>query len=579
MRVCIVALVGLAALLAAAEPVSAQSADWPVYPARFFQRGPGFYLSWVKLALLWVLFFVWVATTDWVNQDAQRHRLKYTRWNAIVFFSFIGFFVLTWVIPIFWVSYPLLVIAFAVPLGLYVRRRNKVVAPHETVMTPDHLRFVIAMRFNQLGFNFSTERLSLDETGPPLQLFPQGAASEREDSANLIKARQSPGFVGVRELLADALGRGADGVLLDFTSEAVNTRYEIDGVWHSGDAQERETGDALLAVVKTLAALDPEERRARQQGAFAAEFNGDSLTCKLLAQGTKTGERAMIRLVNQRVLFNKLDELGMREKMAEQFGEILTTPQGFILISAPPRLGLTSTFDATLHSMDRFTRSFVAVEDTRREERAIENIPITAYDGASETPMSVLPGLIRLYPDVLIVRELINAETVALLCQQVGQKRLILGSVQAKDTSEALLRILAMKVPPATFAPTATAVLNQRLVRKLCESCKEAYAPPEQLLKQLRIPPGKIEALYRPPTEPEKVCPDCSGIGYVGRTAVFELLVVNDAVRKVLTTKPKLDLLRAAARKSGMRPLQEEGILLVLRGVTSLAELTRVLKG
>jgi type II secretory ATPase GspE/PulE/Tfp pilus assembly ATPase PilB-like protein len=122
------------------------------------------------------------------------------------------------------------------------------------------------------------------------------------------------------------------------------------------------------------------------------------------------------------------------------------------------------------------------------------------------------------------------------------------------------------------------------LIRKLCENCKEAYAPPPEVLKQLGLPAGRIEALYRPPTQPidpknpEKVCETCMGVGYFGRTAIFELLVLENNLRQILGKTPKLELLRDAARKSKQRSLQEEGILLVAKGVTSIPELMRVLK-
>jgi type II secretory ATPase GspE/PulE/Tfp pilus assembly ATPase PilB-like protein len=127
-------------------------------------------------------------------------------------------------------------------------------------------------------------------------------------------------------------------------------------------------------------------------------------------------------------------------------------------------------------------------------------------------------------------------------------------------------------------------VVNVRLVRKLCETCKEAYPPPAEVLKQMGLPAGRIESFYRPPTKPidpkhpEKVCEVCQGIGYRGRTGIFELLVVDDLMRSVLGSQPKLDALRDAARKSKHRALQEEGLLLVAKGVTSLQELLRVLK-
>jgi type II secretory ATPase GspE/PulE/Tfp pilus assembly ATPase PilB-like protein len=125
-----------------------------------------------------------------------------------------------------------------------------------------------------------------------------------------------------------------------------------------------------------------------------------------------------------------------------------------------------------------------------------------------------------------------------------------------------------------------TAVINTRLIRKLCDACKVAYTPAADMLQKLGIPAGKVETFYRTPKpeEIDKPCQECGGIGYKGRTALFELLVVNDQVREVLLKQPKLELLRKAARSAGMRTLQEEGILLVAKGVTSVQDLGRVLK-
>jgi type II secretory ATPase GspE/PulE/Tfp pilus assembly ATPase PilB-like protein len=159
--------------------------------------------------------------------------------------------------------------------------------------------------------------------------------------------------------------------------------------------------------------------------------------------------------------------------------------------------------------------------------------------------------------------------------------RLVVTNIHAKEAAEALVRMLQQKkVPQRDFAATITAVLCTRLIRKLCNACKVAYAPTPDLLKKLGIPQGKVEALYRvpKPEEIERPCPECGNIGFVGRTGLFELLIADDKVREILLKQPQLELLRKAARMAGMRTLQEEGLLLVAKGVTSLAELQRVLK-
>jgi type II secretory ATPase GspE/PulE/Tfp pilus assembly ATPase PilB-like protein len=140
--------------------------------------------------------------------------------------------------------------------------------------------------------------------------------------------------------------------------------------------------------------------------------------------------------------------------------------------------------------------------------------------------------------------------------------------------------VLLLKVPPKMFAPQVFGVLNQRLVRRLCEECKEAYTPSPAMLKKLGIPPGRIDFFYKPPdpAEVEEVCEHCGGIGYYGRVGVFELLTVDDKLRQAMMTDPKLETLRKVVRASRHRSLQDEGLLLVAQGITSLAELSRVLK-
>ena len=187
--------------------------------------------------------------------------------------------------------------------------------------------------------------------------------------------------------------------------------------------------------------------------------------------------------------------------------------------------------------------------------------------------------IIRKDPDVLIVHELTDKGVGELVCQTAASK-VIWTTIRSKEAVEALLRVLLLKIPAKAFAPVVLAVVNQRLVRKLCEECKEEYAPSPELLKKLGIPKGRVDMLYRPPTleENDKPCQHCDGLGYFGRTSIYEVLMVDDGLREALVRQPKLEVLRKLAKKSGHRGLQEEGILVVVQGITSLQELTRVLK-
>ena len=543
--------------------------------------GPGFYFNWFKILAAWLLFLLWVYSTDWVSRDSQEMKLDHLRWNPIVFGTFMGAFVLVWLIPFFWISFPLLVAAYVTPLALYVRYRNPKVELHLTVFTPEHLRYWFAEHLGPFGIKMEKERKDPHTTGSPVILEAAGAAEERDDRVHLATARQAPGFTDARHLIADGLYRRCDAIMLNFTKEAMGVRHMVDGVWHNAEPWDRESGDAVLEALKLLSGLNPEERRGRQEGTFAADYTSEKYSATLSSQGTETGERVIMKFEGKKTHFGTYDDLGMRPKMQEQFKELMGRKAGFVLFSAMPAAGLRTTMTVALHHTDRFMRELVSVEDEATRYEEVENVPPVLYKASEgQTPDQLLTDLFYKEPNVVVIRDLVNGETVRMMCHEIEKERLFIGSIRAKDSAEALLRVLALGVPPAEFARGITAVLCQRLVRKLCEHCKDPYTPTPQVLQQLRIPQGRVEAFYRPPKEdPEQeICSECSGIGYVGRTAIFELLEVDGTVRKVLASNPKLDLLRKAGRKAGIRSFQEEGVVLVAKGITSLPELMRVLK-
>ncbi len=648
-------------------------------------RGPGFYLSWLKLAGYFVVFLAWVYTTDWLSRDALELELAYLRWNPIAFGVFVGAWVLSWMIPIFWIGLPLVALAWAVPLGAYIVHRNGRVEEHEKVLTREHLRFWAAGKLNKLGFKIQAEAPDPHEVGAPVILNARGSGpTERDEAARLLMARQCPGLPVARQIVADGLNHRADAIMLDFSQTGVAVRYLVDGVWHTGAPLEREVADPALEALKILCGLNPLDRQSRQEGRFGIDYfvlkqavfdrmerHKQKLREKLSAEftrqfsremtrqavenaapgrlppqinqaeldlrvkaaveqeirlkfassvgphtpidktrvgklpytdrpnpvtslepvkasatlatvGTPTGERALIQLEGKKVRFPSIDSLGMRQKMQEDLRALLAREAGWVLFAALPGQGLRTTVTVVLRALDRFTREFAAVEEETNRYEPIENIPVTTYKAsAGESPLTVFPGLFHKEPAVVVVRDLVNAETVNRILEEIGTRgRLFLSSIRAVDAVDAIYRVLAMKVLPSDLAKHLTAVVSQRLVRKLCEHCKEPYAPAQQTLAQLGIPPGRVQAFYRPhqPTEQEEPCPVCAGIGYLGRTAVFELLVLDDTMRKALASGAKPDAFRQVARKAGFRSLQEEGIVLVAKGITSLQELIRAMK-
>jgi type II secretory ATPase GspE/PulE/Tfp pilus assembly ATPase PilB-like protein len=545
-------------------------------------------ISWLKLAGVFILFLIWVRSADWVNRDTQIYDLGYGKWNPILFFPFFAVLLLiTFPIvigfPNFWAALGLMFVVYLATFIPYVVVRNKTVEHHQRVFTGEWFRHEIAIAVNKVGIKMDIERKADYEKGAPVDLMAIAAPEQRDNQANLITARQSPGYLLVKDLIADMVDRRSIKCILDYTQASVVARQHIDGVWHNGDARDRESGDVMLAVMKTLGNLNASERRKKQESKFGAKYNNHSYVCAIASQGVPTGERVVVQLLGgTQLTFKHFDDLGMRPKTAEQWLELLDSNKGLVIVAAMPESGLTTLTDISLMETDRLLRDFAAIEEVHHREREIENIDVHTYDASQgETAAALIPGLIRKYPNVYVLRDFSDQEATKMLIGEVrDEDRLVVTSVHAKSAPEALLRMLQLKVPQKEFASVVTGVLCTRLIRKLCDTCKVAYTPTPDLLKKLGIPPGKVEALYRvpKPEEIEKPCKECAGLGFKGRTGIFELLIVDDKVREVLIKQPKLDLLTKAARLAGMRPFQEEGLLLVAKGVTSLAELQRVLK-
>ena len=530
-----------------------------------------------------LLSLAWTASADWVNRDTQIFGLGFKKWNPIIFFPFVAIFLLLAFLPVpWWLRLLLLFLAYLIPSIIYVVIHNKSVQPHQTVLTGPWWRHFFASLMSRGGVKVSGERLADYEKGAAVELLAYGAADANSNNANLLIARQSPGYLLVKDLIAEMVGRRAEKTRLEYGPQGVVVRYEIDGVWHPGDPRDRESADVMLAVMKTLANLDAKERRKKQTGQFGAKFEGASYLCPLSAQGVQNGELVIASITNAKNRPHTYASLGIRDALRDQWMEVMAADRGLAIFSTMPGGGLTTLADASLEETDRLMRDFVAIEEASKRERELQNIAVHTYDAAKgESPATLMPTLIRSYPNVYIVRDFVDPESAKILLNEINDERLVVTTIRARDAVDALLRILATKIPQKQFAAGVSGVLYQRLIRKLCVDCRVGYPPSADILKKLGIPAGKVQQFYRPPKqeEVEKPCLKCKGIGYLGRTGIFELLIVNDEMRAILASNPTAELLRKSAREAQQRSLQEEGILLVAKGVTSLPELQRALKG
>lgn len=558
--------------------------------------GPGGYVSPTKLGLYIFVFFIWVFCGSWMNADMERLRNPERETRNLVYLglnAFLGgalFFV-----PFFWGVFPVLFLIAIVPTMVYVTQRNKELPPHEKVLTGEHIYFVFATALNRIGFKIKVKKMAYQE-GPPIEM--EAIAKNIDPSilkGRLILARNSPGYNAFRQAVYDALSSHAMELMFDFTPEQTTIRHQVDGVWLSlapiprviEKGKTKDNMEELLEAAKILVGVNPGDRRSRQSGSFLAIVRKKTkFEAEFFSQGTKTGEAAVVRFTAKKVPFKSLEELGVRPEIQPKMLGQLNASQGIFIVSAPPANGLRSSMDVFSRVCDRFTRDIVNVEDAANPTDEIENIILASYDSTrSETPLTVLPDVVFKEPHALIVKDMMSLPTLEFCCSEVDKQRLFITMTRAKDGVEAIFQYLALKIPPQTFLSKLNGVVCQRLIRKLCPDCKEPYQPAPQLLQQLGLRPDQVKEFYRtrtPLPEPEEkkrgICETCNGVGYKGRTGLFELIEMNDSIRELILAHPNPATVRQQLVKQGQTGFLYEGVLLLLKGETTVEEFSRVMK-
>ena len=436
------------------------------------------------------------------------------------------------------------------------------------------------------------EEPQLWQTAAPVEFVPH--IDERtEAQALLISTRQGAGFGVAAGQLGHALQSRATHLLMDYSQNACAMRYQIDGAWEQLPPLDRETGDAMLYAMKQLCLLNPTDRRSAQTGKCTIKMGKEKHTLTLQAQGVASGERVLAKLEPVNVPFKHLSDLGMRDKMIESLKEQLNSEGTIVLITAPMSAGLTTTWAVTVEAADRFIRDFQAFEDKEKPEPETININPNFFGGDTGlTEPEILRKAILKEPDVIVFPELPQPDSMELAIDQVEKNDKQIYTRMVADSAMAGLVQLLPKYRDSAgqIVKHISAVLCQKLARRLCDDCKVGFEPQPQLLKQLGIPAGRVAMLYQPfvppPIEqqvdengrPDPVipCQACNGRGYLGRIAIFELLRPGEQLQAALMKTQDLAKLNHVAKTEGHRSIRSEAVLAVARGLTSLEELKRI---
>lgn len=548
------------------------------YRGSYFDRQDlaGYYFSYFKLFYLVGLFLVWVWTAKWIDEDAGSLKVRQELWNGVVLVAGVVGFMLALCCPNFLLAFLVMTSGYAVPMAVYVNERNQRVPESGKVLTPRHLKSVAMRTLARMGVNLGGKHSVSHVGGPPIRLIgKQGKGAGEVDRSRQVE--NSKGYMAAKELLYDAIMRRSTDVHLEPKEDETSVRLRIDGVMYPAEPFDRSTGDAIVNIFKVLSAMDITERRKAQDGSFRAEMEGREIDFRVASQGLQIGEKMVLRILDQSASVKTLEDLGMRKQLFDSIASIVQQPHGMFVVCGPTGAGKSTTLYAALRQIDAYESNIITVEDP--VEYKMENVTqIEINTKAGQTFATALRSILRQDPDVVMIGEMRDGETAKIACQAANTGHMVFSTVHANDSITALSRLIDLGVEPFLLADSISAILAQRLVRKLCVDCKEAYKPSIDDIQKAGLPPEKVDKFFRPPKKPEGTCPTCNGLGFLGRIGVYELFVVTDRVRDMVREKQSMTTVKAEARKGGMLYMKEEGLRLVVKGITSLDELLRVVK-
>lgn len=537
------------------------------------------YVSPVKVLTVVVLLFAWACAAQWIDRDTDTVKTRREQWNLIVLsgaaVAFLVLFLGPWSGGLFFGGLVAWLMIAGGAMFAYIVHRNSRVVPAARVLTAGHLKRLFSRSDQDKAVDKGIRVKLQDQKGNPI---PAPADAEEGRVYDLVQ-----------NFLYELLWRRASDAELNLEKDRYRLTYRIDGVAaENAEGVPLEDGEKIIRFLKRAAGLNIEEVRRPQTGKIRAALlahTGEIGHTEVQTSGTTAGEKLRLRIGAGAALL-RLHEMGIAPPRLEVLKkDILAKHTGLLLVSAPAQNGLTTTQYAILRSHDAYMHNIHTIE--RRKLLDLDNITQQVYEGTNTDVnfARMLQSILRREPDIVMVGECEDRETAQIATRAAADDRKIYLGMRARDSFDALQKYLVWVEDNKLAAKALRGVMNQRLVRILCDQCREAFKPDEATLKKLNLPVEKIEKFYRPPTEQKLdrkgkpiLCLKCQGTGYVGRTGVFELLVVTEEVARLIAESAPIERVKAECRKNKMYYLQEEALLKVIDGTTSMNEVLRCLK-
>jgi type IV pilus assembly protein PilB len=376
----------------------------------------------------------------------------------------------------------------------------------------------------------------------------------------------------VEQLLYKGIKMGATDIHIEPDEQVVRTRFRVDGVMQQGPSFPKKLQSAIITRIKILSNLNVSENRLPQDGKTRFTISKKRVDMRVSTLPTIFGEAVVIRILDKSKVLVGLDNLGFSARNREIFKDLIKTPNGIILVTGPTGSGKTTTLYTALSSINSLEKTIVTLEDpVEYELSTIRQSQINVRAGM--TFAVGLRAILRQDPDVILVGEMRDTETAQMAVRAALTGHLVFSTLHTNDAARAIPRMVDMGITPLLLASSVIAIIAQRLVRLICEDCKQECQPDPELVKKYRLE-NKLDPsrpLYR-----GRGCQRCNSTGFKGRQAIFEILVMNSAISRLIVTDLDPEKIKEVARSFGMQTMLEDGLDKVQRGITTLEEVLRV---
>lgn len=422
-----------------------------------------------------------------------------------------------------------------------------------------------------------SQPLSAEVKAALKDVMPAAPGIKTVDIASLGKIiREAPIAKIVATILEFAVKSRASDVHIEPLEEKTRVRYRIDGILHEKLVLPKKVHDAVISRIKILSGMKIDEKRISQDGRFNFKANNQEVDLRVSSLPTVFGEKIVMRLLKKSGGVPDLPELGLRGRALKNLEDSVLRPHGIIILCGPTGSGKTTTLYSLLSRINTTKVNIITLEDPVEYQIAgVSQVQVNPAAGL--TFASGMRSFLRQDPNIIMVGEIRDSETTGLAIQASLTGHLVFSTLHTNDAAGAIPRLLDLGAEPFLLASAITCIASQRVLRKVCPSCKEEYAPPQEVVEDIKEVLGNLYQekekmkLYR-----GKKCPECNNSGYIGRVGIFEVLPITEKVARLCLERAAAGAIGKQALEEGMITLKQDGYLKALEGITSIEEVLRV---